>query len=137
MATNQATRRVETVLVVDDALLIRNFAQAHLVAAGYAVVLAENGKQALQLFQERPADLVLLDVVMPEMDGFETCKRLRSLPGGTVTPMVFLTALNDTAAHARAMESGADDFLTKPINRTELLLRVGSLLRIKRLSQDL
>jgi two-component system, sensor histidine kinase and response regulator len=80
---------------------------------------------------------VLLDVLMPRMDGFETCARLRALRGGADVPIVFLTALSDIGSHQRALESGVDDFLTKPINRTELLLRVRSLLWIKRLKDNL
>ena len=71
------------------------------------------------------------------MDGFETCRRLRALPGGADVPILFLTALGDLGTHKAALDSGADDFLTKPINRTELLIRVRSLLRIRRLSDEL
>jgi two-component system sensor histidine kinase/response regulator len=127
----------ETVLVVDDNAHNRALAEAHLTAAGYAVQLADGGEQALEMFAEHAPDLVLLDVVMPRMDGFETCSQIRKLQRGADTPIVFLTALTDVSSHQRAMESGVDDFLTKPINRTELLLRVRSLLRIKRLNDDL
>jgi signal transduction histidine kinase len=89
------------------------------------------------MFGERAPDLVLLDVVMPRLDGFETCARIRKLKHGADVPIVFLTALTDVSSHQRAMESGVDDFLTKPINRTELLLRVRSLLRIKKLNDNL
>jgi len=80
---------------------------------------------------------VLLDVLMPGMDGYETCRRIRELPEGGDIPVLFLTALGDLETHKAALESGADDFLTKPLNRTELLIRVRSLLRIKRLSDEL
>jgi signal transduction histidine kinase len=127
----------ETVLVVDDNAHNRALAEAHLAAAGYVVQLAEGGEQALEMFGERAPDLVLLDVVMPRLDGFETCARIRKLKHGADVPIVFLTALTDVSSHQRAMESGVDDFLTKPINRTELLLRVRSLLRIKKLNDNL
>jgi two-component system sensor histidine kinase/response regulator len=127
-----------TILVVDDNLQNREVAEGHLVAAGYLAVQAESGEEALALLQgggQRP-DLILLDVLMPGLDGFETCRRIRALPGGTRIPVLFLTALGDLGTHKAALDSGADDFLTKPINRTELLIRVRSLLRIKALSDE-
>ena len=133
----EESRRIERVLVVDDNAQNRTLAEAHLVTAGYAVVLAESGEKAIEAFQQQQPDLVLLDVLMPRMDGFETCDRLRGLRGGIDVPIVFLTALSDIGSHQRALESGVDDFLTKPINRTELLLRVRSLLWIKRLKGNL
>ncbi len=99
--------------------------------------MAEGGEQGIAAFKERAPDLVLLDILMPGLDGFETCKRLKELPGGRDIPVVFLTALGDLGSHQRAIESGADDFLTKPINRTELLIRVRSLLWVKRLRDEL
>jgi two-component system sensor histidine kinase/response regulator len=126
-----------TVLVVDDNLQNREVAEGHLVGAGYEVVQAEGGAEALSFLSVRRPDLVLLDVLMPGMDGYETCRRIRALPQGADVPVLFLTALGDLETHRAAMESGADDFLTKPLNRTELLIRVRSLLRIKKLSDEL
>ena len=127
----------ETILVIDDNLQNREVAEGHLVSAGYNAVLADSGEVGLARFQELRPDLILLDVVMPRMDGFETCRRLRALPGGPDVPILFLTALGDLGTHKAALDSGADDFLTKPINRTELLIRLRSLLRIRRLSDEL
>jgi two-component system, sensor histidine kinase and response regulator len=127
----------DTILVIDDNLQNREVAEGHLVSAGYDAILADGGEAGLARFQELRPDLVLLDVVMPRMDGFETCRRLRSLPGGPDVPILFLTALGDLGTHKAALDSGADDFLTKPINRTELLIRLRSLLRIRRLSDEL
>jgi signal transduction histidine kinase len=127
-----------TILVVDDNLQNREVAEGHLVGAGYQAVQAESGEAALALLESgagRP-DLVLLDVLMPGLDGFETCRRIRALPDGSRLPILFLTALGDLGTHKAALDSGADDFLTKPINRTELLIRVRSLLRIKALSDE-
>ncbi len=126
-----------TVLVVDDNLQNREVAEGHLVGAGYQVLQAESGAQALALIEGRRLDLVLLDVLMPGLDGFETCRRIRAMPAGRDTPVLFLTALGDLETHRAALDSGADDFLTKPINRTELLIRVRSLLRIKRMADEL
>ena len=127
----------ELVLVIDDNLQNREVAEGHLVSSGYDALLADSGESGLLRFQERRPDLILLDVVMPRMDGFETCRRLRMLPGGSDTPVLFLTALGDLGTHKAALDAGADDFLTKPINRTELLIRIRSLLRIRRLSDEL
>jgi two-component system, sensor histidine kinase and response regulator len=126
-----------TVLVVDDNLQNREVAEGHLVGAGYAVIQAEGGAEGLALLTARRPDLVLLDVLMPGMDGYETCRRIRVLPEVGDVPVLFLTALGDLETHKAALESGADDFLTKPLNRTELLIRVRSLLRIKQLSDEL
>jgi two-component system sensor histidine kinase/response regulator len=129
--------RPPTILVVDDNLQNREVAEGHLVGAGYLVIQAEGGAEALALLAARRPDLVLLDVLMPGMDGYETCRRIRALPEIGDLPVLFLTALGDLETHKAALESGADDFLTKPLNRTELLIRVRSLLRIKRLSDEL
>jgi two-component system sensor histidine kinase/response regulator len=125
-----------TILVVDDNFQNREVAEGHLVGAGYLAIQAESGEQALALLQSRRPDLILLDVLMPGLDGFETCRRIRALPDGAGIPVLFLTALGDLGTHKAALDSGADDFLTKPINRTELLIRVRSLLRIKELSDE-
>jgi two-component system, sensor histidine kinase and response regulator len=123
-----------TILVVDDNFQNREVAEGHLVGAGYRAVQAESGAEALAMLETLRPDLILLDVLMPGLDGFETCRRIRALPEGGRAPVLFLTALGDLGTHKAALDSGADDFLTKPINRTELLIRVRSLLRIKELS---
>jgi len=136
--SDRLAERSATVLVVDDNLQNREVAEGHLVGAGYEAVQAESGDEALAVLRAgivKP-DLVLLDVLMPGLDGFETCRRIRVLPGGSHIPILFLTALGDLGTHKAALDSGADDFLTKPINRTELLIRVRSLLRIKELSDE-
>lgn len=136
MSGSSADRPV-TILVVDDNLQNREVAEGHLVGAGYTAIQAESGEQALVLLEAQRPDLVLLDVLMPGIDGFETCRQIRMLPEVGKTPVLFLTALGDLGTHKAALDSGADDFLTKPINRTELLIRVRSLLRIKALSDEL
>jgi signal transduction histidine kinase len=125
------------ILIIDDNLQNREVAEGHLVSAGYQAMQAEDGEQGLAMIEEQRPDLILLDVLMPGMDGFETCRQIRMLPVVGDTPVLFLTALGDLGTHKQALDSGADDFLTKPINRTELLIRVRSLLRIKQLSDEL
>ncbi len=127
----------ERVLVVDDNAQNRAVAEGQLMSAGYTVETAESGERGLEIFTKREPDLVLLDILMPGMDGIETCKRMRQLVGGQDTPIVFVTAHGDLDTQREALGSGADDFLTKPIQRTELLLRVRSLLRIKRIGRML
>jgi two-component system, sensor histidine kinase and response regulator len=134
--SDRPAEAVPTILVVDDNLQNREVAEGHIVGAGYQAVQAESGEQALTWLATRRPDLILLDVLMPGLDGFETCRRIRALPGGQGIPVLFLTALGDLGTHKAALDSGADDFLTKPINRTELLIRVRSLLRIKALSDE-
>ncbi len=129
--------RIGQILVVDDNLQNRMLVEAHLAAAGYAVTLAEDGEQAVEMFVRNMPDVVLLDVVMPKMDGFEACRRMRAVRHGAEAAIVFLTALSEMGAHQDAMQAGADDFLTKPINRTELLMRVRSLVWMKRLKEGL
>ena len=126
-----------SILIVDDNPQNRSVTRRLLVAEGYDVLLATSGAEALALFAEEPTDLVLLDVMMPDINGFETCRRLRLLSVCEGTAIVFLTGLTDLGSHQSALDAGADDFLIKPIRRTELVLRVRSLLRIKQISTAL
>lgn len=130
-------RRTAHVLVVDDAPQNRLLAEVRLVSAGYKVTQAESGEAAIAAFEAAPPDLVLLDVRMPGMDGFETLEHLRALPLGQDVPVVFLTALDDEDTHRRALAAGVDDFLTKPLRPTELLIRVRSLLRLREAMRSL
>lgn len=120
-----------TVLVVDDLPQNVRLLDAVLSPRGYDVVGAGSGEAALEAVRERLPDIVLLDVLMPGLDGFEVCRRLRADERTTFLPIVMITASGDQEK-VRGLEAGADDFLPKPFEQSELLARVRSLVRIKR-----
>ncbi len=125
------------VMVVDDDWMNREVLEAYLSEAECDVVLAHSGDAALQLAQDRPPDLVLLDINMPGMSGFEACARLKSDERTQFTPVVMVTALETDEDKIKAIQAGADDFLTKPFNSLMMMTRVRSLLRIKQLHDEL
>lgn len=125
------------ILVVDDHPSSRMTAVALLSVEGYEVLEAENGQAALDCVTDTDPDLILLDVMMPGMDGYEVCRRLKQEEHTRLIPVVFVTALNDRRARLRGIEVGGDDFLSKPFDQLELSARVKSLIRQKRLNEDL
>src|SRR6266699_1184050 len=125
------------VLVVDDGAANRQLVQAYLSGIDCDVRMAENGESALEQIKADPPDLVLLDVQMPGLDGYEVCRRIKAGPRGRLLPVVMITALNQTDDRVRALESGADDFMAKPVDRVELVARVRSALRLKALYNTL
>jgi adenylate cyclase len=120
-----------TVLAVDDQPPNLRLLEAVLSPRGYRVIMASSGEQALELLPSSGADLVLLDIVMPGIDGYEVCRRIRSAPETAFLPVVMITA-SGHQEKTRAIEAGADDFVSKPFDQSELLARVASLARIKR-----
>ncbi|OGK95504.1 MAG: guanylate cyclase [Candidatus Rokubacteria bacterium RIFCSPHIGHO2_02_FULL_73_26] len=124
-------------LVVDDTPQNVKLLADLLTVKGYAVVTARSGREALEQVARARPDLVLLDVVMPEMSGYEVCRAIRANPATAALPVVMVTALDPAQERVKGIEAGADDFLSKPINQPELLARVRSLLRIKELHDRL
>ena len=136
--TNRASREGNRrILVVDDVVTNLRLVQGHLRRAGYRVLLASSGEEALTSIRDEQPDLVLLDVIMPGLDGFETCRRIRQAESTRHIPVILLTSLNDLDHKAEGQQAGADDFISKPFDRSELLIRVRSLLRIKALHDRL
>jgi len=126
-----------TVLVVDDLEPNIKLLEAKLLAEYYTVFTANNGVSALEILSQNKIDIVLLDVMMPGMDGFETCKKIKENPETTHIPVVMVTALSELEDRVKGLESGADEFLTKPINDIALFARVKSLARMKTVIDEL
>ena len=124
-------------LIVDDDAVNRLMARAALKSVGWGVEEAENGREALAAFQQLHPDVVLLDIMMPEMDGFAACAALRKLSGGEHTPVLIMTGLDDYDSITRAYDAGATDFLTKPLNGLLLTHRVRYIARSSRVLQEL
>ncbi|HEU5188899.1 MAG TPA: response regulator [Methylomirabilota bacterium] len=125
------------ILVVDDTPVNLKLLGDLLTAKGYTITTAASGPEALEKIDRDPPDLVLLDVMMPGMSGYEVCKKLRENPATAILPVVMVTALDPAQERVKGIDAGADDFLTKPINQPELLARVRSLLRVKSLWDQL
>ena len=129
--------RTPFALVADDDLIIRMFAREALEQAGWIVEEAQNGREAWAAFQRRPPDVVLLDVMMPEMDGFVTCAALRRLPNGEHTPILIMTGLDDFDSITKAYDAGATDFIVKPLNAMLLTHRIRYMVRANQVLQEL
>ena len=126
-----------TVVVADDDEFVREFLQRLLTNDGHTVLVAQNGQQALDLAAKNSTDLLLVDVQMPVIDGFDVCRTLKSDDVTRLTPVVLMTGGGDRDGRLVAIEAGADDFLTKPIEALELRARVRSLIRLKRYTDEL
>ena len=124
------------VLVVDDIPVNVKLLEAKLLVEYYEVVTASDGASALQVVQAQRPDIILLDVMMPGMDGYEVCRRLKADEATAHIPVVMVTALNEVSDRVRGLEAGADDFLTKPVNDIALFARIRSLVRLKRASDE-
>jgi len=136
MEPTTGTHKVK-ILIVDDIPVNIQLLQNYLSSVGYQTVSAGNGEEALARVKDSKPDLVLLDVMMPKMDGFETCRALKKNEETSYIPVIMVTALNELEDKIKGIEAGADDFISKPFNRLELLARVRSLLRVKFLHDQL
>jgi putative two-component system response regulator len=125
------------VLVVDDDQGVASFLKRLLARDGYAVDIASDGESALRAIATSPPDVILLDVVLPDVDGLVLCKRLKNEAATRLTPVILVTGLADQEKKVQGADAGADEFLTKPIDARELLARVRSLVRLKRYTDDL
>ncbi len=129
--------RRATVLIADDNEQNVELLQAYLEDLGCTVVAAYDGEETLAKVAEARPDVILLDIMMPRMSGYEICKKLKSDPATRDIPICMVTALKDEGDIERAVEAGTDDFLSKPIHRWELITRVRSLLRVRHLQNEL
>jgi two-component system cell cycle response regulator len=125
------------ILVVDDIPANVKLLEARLLAEYFDVMTAADGYTALAICERNQVDLILLDIMMPGIDGFEVCERLKASQKTAHIPVVMVTALVQPADRVRGLKAGADDFLTKPVNDLQLISRVKSLLRLKTLSDEL
>jgi len=128
---------VGRILVVDDMEANRRLIASFLMRDGYHVRFAEDGQAALDIIARDQPDLVLMDVMMPRLNGFDACHALKQNPATRLIPVVLITALQDSEDRIRGLDAGADDFISKPVNPHELRARVRSLIRIKRYTDDL
>lgn len=126
-----------TVLVADDQVFNRELLDELLTAEGFKVITVTDGAEALEQLGRVPTDLVLLDVMMPNLNGFQTCEKIKGNPDTYLIPVIIVTALSDKQDRIEGIRAGADDFLTRPVDRTELLARVRSLLKLKHRTDEL
>ncbi len=129
--------KTPVVLVVDDNQQNLELLQAYLEDMDCQTVPAQDGIQALDIIAKQPPDLILLDVMMPKMSGFEVCKRIKNDPKTSDIPIIMVTALNEFGDIEHGIDSGTDDFISKPVNKLELLTRVKTMLKLKHLSDKL
>lgn len=126
-----------TVLIVDDQEQNVELLEAYLDDLGCSIRSASDGVQAMKELEGNQPDLIILDVMMPKMSGYQVCQRIKDNPATRDIPVMMVTALSETGDIERAVENGADDFLTKPVHKLELITRAKSLLRVRLLRQQL
>ena len=134
---NTGQDKTPIVLVVDDNQQNLELLQVYLEDVDCQSIPACDGPEALDIIAKEPPDLILLDVMMPKMSGFEVCRRIKNDPKTSDIPVIMVTALNEFGDIERAIDSGTDDFLSKPVNKLELLTRIKTMLKLKHLSDKL
>ncbi len=125
-------KHTQSILIVDDDSYSRESAEALLMKEGYNLIFAENGFEAIELSKTHKPDLILLDIMMPQMDGFEVCRKIREDEAIAEVPIILVTALDDKDSKIAGLEAGADDFISKPYDRLELRTRVKTITRLNR-----
>ena len=135
--TEKKQKAIPVVLVVDDNQQNRELLQAYLEDVDCRAIPAVDGPEALEILAKDPPDLILLDVMMPRMSGFEVCRRIKNDPKTSDIPIIMVTALSEFGDIERGIDSGTDDFLSKPVNKLELLTRVKTMLKLKHLTDKL
>jgi len=136
MSTSDIDISSSRVLIADDIQQNRELLEAYLADEGYEILMASDGQQTMQLVDQQQPDLILLDIMMPRMSGYEVCSQIKSDPARRGILVLMVTALNEAGDIEKAVNAGCDDFLTKPVNRLELRTRVRSLLRVRHLSNE-
>ncbi len=129
--------KIPVILIVDDNIQNLELLQAYLEDIECRTIAAYDGPEALDMVARHQPDLLLLDIMMPKMSGFEVCKRLKNDPKTCAIPVIMVTALNEFGDIERGIDSGTDDFVSKPVNKLELLARVRTMLKLKHLSDKL
>lgn len=137
METDLGSSESAKILVVEDNESNRLLARTALEHEGYRVCLARDAEEGLALFETEPISCILLDVRLPGIDGFAACERIRAMPRGQDTPVIFLTGMRDVETFDRALRAGGDDFLTKPVRPTELVVRVKAALKLRSVRSEL
>jgi len=136
MQTSDIDISSSRVLIADDIQQNRELLEAYLADEGYEILMAADGQQTMQMVDQYQPDLILLDIMMPRMSGYEVCAQIKSDPARRGIPVLMVTALNEAGDIEKAVNAGCDDFLTKPVNRLELRTRVRSLLRVRHLANE-
>ena len=129
--------KTPVILIVDDNIQNLELLQAYLEELDCETIAAYDGPEALDLVAKRQPDLLLLDIMMPKMSGFEVCKKIKNDPRTADIPVIMVTALNEFGDIERGLDAGTDDFLSKPVNKLELLTRVRTMLKLKHLTDKL
>jgi len=135
--TDSVEGKTPKILVVDDNQQNLELLQAYLEDLNCETIPAYDGQEALNIINKAAPDLILLDIMMPKMSGFEVCKKVKAFPKTKNIPVIMVTALNEFGDIERAVESGTDDFISKPVNKLELLTRVKTMLKLKHLTDKL
>jgi two-component system alkaline phosphatase synthesis response regulator PhoP len=136
MMNSEVDISASRVLIADDVQQNRELLEAYLIDEGYEILMANDGQQTMQMVEQHQPDLILLDIMMPRMSGYEVCAQLKADPAKRGIPVLMVTALNEMGDIEKAVEAGCDDFLTKPVHRLELRTRVRSLLRVRHLASE-